>query len=503
MVRTRTSAGPAAAVAVALGALAALLPAAAVAASAAAPDAAPANSPADAGQYQPAKDAEPVEGAESSAGGEELAAGKTYTDSIGPDDKLWYSVTLDAKSNAWISAVAAPKPGTKVAYDDGIELSLESKGGDQCSSSDADFDADGAARPIANNVWRVVQPDGYCQEAGVYNLTVTRVGDSTSSPEEWPLELRFMQEPPLAKAGPTTPPDPESIPTRQPPPPTGTAEPRKGGTGFNDAVGIGHGVWTDKIRPGATHFYRVPLDWGQQLFLQTEFGTTRVADDTAYASNGVRVDFYNPARGFIAGVSETYYGDDPAAIPALSPPVAYENRYAVYGGDFGEFGNVGFAGWYYIAVSVTEEVGEFADGPVPVELRTTVKGDPKEGPEYAGDAEAAGFAVTDEDRDMAHEGTPADEDGGGAGAGKKILAVAGIGAGVLLLAGLGLWMVLARRRTAPGAGVGPQVAGEDTQTAPGAYPGGPQQGLPYGAQHGGQPYGEGHPPPPPQQNRRQ
>jgi hypothetical protein len=481
-------------VAVALGALAALLPAAAAtAATTAAPAAAPVNSPVDAGQYQTAKDAEPVEGAESSAGGAELAAGRTYTDSIGPDDKLYYSVTLDAKSNAWISAVAAPKPGTKVAYDDGIELSLESKGGDECSSSDVDFDADGAARPIANYVWRVARPDDYCQEAGVYNLTVTRVGDATSSPEEWPLELRFMQEPPLAKAGPTTPPDPESVPTRQPPPPTGTAEPRTGGTGFNDAVGIDQGVWTDKIRPGDTHFYRVPLDWGQQLFLQTEFGTTRVADDTEFASNGVRVDFYNPARGFIAGVHETYYGDDPAAIQAMSPPVAYENRYAVYDQDFG---NVGFAGWYYIAVSVTEEVGEFADGPVPVELRTTVKGEPKEGPEYAGDAEAAGFAVTDEDRDMAQEGAPADEDGDGAG--KKILAVAGIGAGVLLLAGLGLWTLVARRRAVPGAGVGPQVAGADTQTAPGAYGHGSQPGQPYG----GRPYGDGHPPPP-QQNWRQ
>lgn len=495
MVRTRTSAGPAAVVAVAVGALAALpavAPAAAVAA-------APANSPVDAGQYQMAKDAEPVKGAASSTGGEQLAAGKTYTDSIGPDDKLYYSVTLDAKSNAWISAVAAPKPGGKVGYDDGIELSLESKGGDECSSSDVDFDADGALRPIANNVWRVAQPDGTCQEAGVYNLIVTRVGDATSSPEEWPLELRFMEEPPLAKAGSTTPPDPESVPTQQPAPPTEKAEPREGGTGFNDAAGIDHGVWTDKIRPGDTHFYRVPLDWGQQLFLQTEFGTTRVGDDTGYASNGVRVDFYNPARGQIASVNETYYGDDPAAIPALSPPVKYENRYAVYDRDFG---NVGFAGWYYVAVSVTEEVGEFADGPVPVELRTTIKGEPKEGPAYDGDAAAAGFGVTDEDRDTAAEGTPADEDGSGDGAGKKILAIAGIAAGVLLLAGLGLWMLLARRRPVPAAGPGPAAASEATQTSPGAYPnvhGGP----PYGPQHGGQPYGDGRPPPPPQQNWRQ
>ncbi|MEO3765790.1 hypothetical protein [Streptomyces sp. B8F3] len=489
-------AGPAAALAVAALAAQAALPAAAPAAAAAGRQgAAPVNSPVDAGEYRTAEDAEPIEGAASSAGGEKVEAGRTYTDSLAPGDKLYYSVTLDAESHAWISAVAAPKPGTKVAYGDGIELELESKGGDRCSSSDVDFAADGAARPIANYVWRVAEPDGTCQEAGVYNLIVTRVSDATSSPAAWPLELRFMAEPPLAEAESTTPPDPQSIPTNPPPPPTGKAEPRKGGTGFNDAVAIDHGVWTDEIRPGDTHFYRVPLDWGQQLFLQTEFGTTRVGDETAFASNGVRVDFYNPARGFIANENETYFGDDPAAIPAVAPPVSYQNRYAVYSG---ELGNVGFAGWYYIAVSVSEEVGEFADGPVPVELRTTIKGEPEEGPAYDGDAAAAGFAVTDDDRDMAAEGSPAGADGDGDGAGKKILAIAGIGAGVLLLAGLGLWTLLARRRAVPGAGAGPQVAGEDTQTAPGAYGSGP-----VGPAYGERPYGDGYPPLPPQQNWRQ
>ncbi|WBB57891.1 hypothetical protein O7599_19640 [Streptomyces sp. WMMC500] len=471
-------AGPAAAVA---AGLLAGLPAAVPAA---------AEQPADAREYRPAKDAEPVEGSPSSTGGEKLAAGKTYSDSIGPGDTLYYSVALDAKSHAWISAVAAPKPGTKVAYGDGLDLELESKDGERCSSSDVDFAADGAVRPIATYVWRMAEPDGSCQDPGVYNLIVTRDSDPTSGPGEWPLELRFMQEPPLAEPAPTTPPDLESIPTQPPPPPTDKAERREGGTGFNDAVGIDHGVWTDRIRPGDTHFYRVPLDWGQQFFLQAEFGTTRVGDDTAYASNGVRVDFYNPARGFLATPSETYYGDDPAAIQLMGPPVAYENRYASFGPDAG---NVAFAGWYYVAVSVSEEVGEFADGPVPVELRTTIKGEPEEGPAYDGDAAAAGFAVTDDDRDRAAEGTAADESGDGDGAGKKILAVAGIGAGVLLLAGLGLWTLLARRRTVPGAPGGPQVAGEDTQTAPGAYGGGPAG--PYGSQ----PYGGGHPPHPPQQ----
>ncbi|GAA1499727.1 hypothetical protein GCM10009802_53970 [Streptomyces synnematoformans] len=469
--------------------------------------AAPANSPVDAGQYRTAADAEPLDGAASSADGPTVAAGRTYTDSIAPGDRLYYSVALDAESHAWISAVAAPKPGTKVAYGDGIELELQSKDGDRCSSADADFGTDDAARPIANYVWRVAEPDGRCQEAGVYHLVVTRVSEATSDPGAWPLELRFMAEPPLAESGPTTPPDPGSIPTQPPPPPTGQAERRAGGTGFNDAVGIAHGVWTDRIRPGDTHFYRVPLDWGQQLFLQTEFGTTRVEDDTAYASDGVRVDFYNPARGFVATDDETYYGDDPAAIQAMGPPVAYENRYAAYGRDSG---NVGFAGWYYVAVSVTEEVGEFADGPVPVVLRTTVEGEPQAGPVYDGDAAAAGFGVTDEDLDTAAEGVPADADGAG-GAGKTLLAIGGIGGGVLLLAGLGLWTLLARRRpvpgTAPGPVPGPFAAGEATRTAPGAYAHGHHGAPPYGAQHGGQPYGDGHPygdgpPAPPQQNRR-
>ncbi|MFW6692565.1 hypothetical protein [Streptomyces sp. MAR4 CNX-425] len=504
MVRTRTSAVPA--VAVAVGALAALLPGAAAA------SAAPANSPVDAGQYRIAADAEPVEGSASSANGGRLAAGKTYTDAIGPEEQLYYSVTLDAKSTAWVSAVAVPRPGTKVDGNDGIELALAAKDGTPCGmTSRVEFDEDNAARPIANHVRRLIQPDGECQQAGVYDFTVTREGEATGGPEDWVLELRFMEEPPLAKAASTTPPEPESLPTEQPPPPTAKAEPRTGGTGFNDAVGIDQGVWSDRIKPGDTHFYRVPLDWGQQLFLTAEFGTTRVTDPSDYASRGVGLDFYDPARGHVGSYAQSYYGDEPAAAPLGAPPIAYENRYQRY---LPGIGNTGVAGWYYLAVTVTDEVGEFtAGGGVPVVLRTTVTGEPKEGPVYDGDAAAAGFGVTDEDRDTAAAGRPADEDGDGDGAGRTILAIAGIGAGVVLLAGLGLWTLLARRRAAPGAGpgpgsgagpgAGPRVAGEDTRTAPGVYPDGPPQpGGPYGAPQGGQPYGEGYPPPGPQQNWR-
>ncbi len=54
--------------------------------------------------YEPS--AKPVKGAPISTGAERLEPGGTYRDSIGPGDKLFYRLELDAKSNAYVSATA-------------------------------------------------------------------------------------------------------------------------------------------------------------------------------------------------------------------------------------------------------------------------------------------------------------------------------------------------------------------------------------------------------------
>ncbi|EST37444.1 hypothetical protein N566_13035, partial [Streptomycetaceae bacterium MP113-05] len=393
--------------------------------------------------YRTAEDAQPVEGAASSADGPRLEHGHTYTDSIGPGEQKYYSVEFDASSQPRLSVAALPEPGSRVAYGDGVGVVLEGTDGSACSDGDADFGSDGAARPVIAWVARVTEPDGACQSAGVYNLSVTRESDPASDRSPWPIELHLMREPGLESLASTRPPDIDDLPTEPPPLPTGTARRLTGGTGFNDAAGMGEGVWKDRLRPGETRFYRVPVDWGQALALGAEFGTTKTDDDTAYTSDGVQVAVYNPARGQVAGGGVMYEADAPAAVPLRTPPVVYGHRY-VYNASVSA---ASVPGWYYVAVHAHADLGRFVEDTVPVTLRTELVGDPGAGPGYTSDPAAAGFGVNDGDLEQAEKGlTPQ------AARRSEVLAVvgwSGVGTGSLLLAGLALWWAGARRAVVP------------------------------------------------------
>lgn len=393
--------------------------------------------------YRTAADARPVTGRESSADGPPIEPG-TYTDEISPGERAYYSVTLDDASNVWISATALPEPGTEVGGADGIKVALKSPEGATCGDSDIDFGGEDSARPIADYAWRMIRKDGYCQEAGVYHFSVEREGEGASDPAPWPVEIRFMEEPGVKGAQPTAQPTaPSDARTSAPPgPPSGEARRIEGGTGFNDAASMGEGNWKDRLRPGETRFYRVPVDWGQQLFTTVEFGTTR-SGEAPFVGGAFRVDFYNPARGQVESRSLGYQADRPAALSLESRRVDFANRHA----GTTELGGMRFAGWYYIAVHAHRDLAESVDGSVPLVLRTTVEGTPRGGPEYDGDAVAAGFGVEEGDREAAAEGpsaTDAEDDGT-----LRVVGWAGIGTGTALLLGLGLWTLLARSGTRP------------------------------------------------------
>ncbi|WP_344628921.1 hypothetical protein [Streptomyces glaucosporus] len=395
--------------------------------------------PADLPAYRTAEDARPVEGRESSAEGPSIEPG-VYTDDIAPGRRKYYGVRLDAKSNAWISAVALPEPGSAVAYGDGIKVGLKAPDGTTCGESDVVFGDENAARPLADYAWRLIKPDGYCQEEKVYHFYVERESDAGSDRSAWPVEIRFMLEPGLKSVTSTTPPEPQATLT-PPDPPAGEARPIEGGTGFNDAAGMGEGNWKDRLRPGETRFYQVPVDWGQQFFVDLEFGTTKARDDK-FVSGAFRVDVYNPARGHVDSESGSYRASESAEISLASQRVAFLNRYA----PGAELSGMRFAGWYYIAVHAHEDLAESVTGSVPVVLRTSVEGVPKGAPDYDGNAAEAGFGVTDGDREAAARGLSEAE--ARAGATLRTVGWAGVGTGTALLLGLGLWTVLARRGAA-------------------------------------------------------
>ncbi|MBT2394643.1 hypothetical protein J7E89_01285 [Streptomyces sp. ISL-100] len=393
----------------------------------------------------------------------ELKPGGTYRDSIKPGGKLYYRVELDAKSNAYVSATAVPELGTKVGYADELKVTLQDRDGSSCSYNTARFSSAEYARPIGTYAHRTMEKDSTsCQSADRYYVLIERTSAATSSSEPWELEIRHLTEPGVKAGGATA--APESWPSSSPATPGGEARDRRGGTSFYGATALEQGEWRDRITPGETLFYKVPVDWGQQLFASADLGST--AGD-GYVSSALTMALFNPARGFVDSASDISYDGEPksSALDPL-PPVAYENRF-----DSSEDVNgMRFAGWYYLRVSLSPQVkDEFGAKPLGLSLRLNVKGAAKSAPAYAG---APGdFQVTDDDMNAAENGlsTPA--------AAKsdtmRLVAAAGIGAGTVLVLGLGVWTLVARRRAVvdPGAesgtGVGPgHDSGAPTQYGP-------------------------------------
>ncbi|WP_347560416.1 hypothetical protein [Streptomyces sp. AcH 505] len=396
------------------------------------------------GSYAFQPGAQRIAGAATTSDAKAIRAGSTYRDTIRLDGKLIYRVDLDAKTNAYVSAVAVPGSGAKVAYGDKIEVSLQNRDGINCSSNNAQFGPSTEyPRPLAAYAYRTVDPTSpLCQEAGTYYVVIERTGGDDAADDPWELEIRDVAEPGLSAAGPTRP--PENWPSASPAPLVAEPRQRAGGAGFSDATSLTRGEWATKIEPGQSLFYRVPVDWGQQLFTSVDLGSS---GGTGYVGGALSVALYNPARGLVdSSDSLSYDGKQKTtSLPPL-PPVAYENRFDPSSGDK----DMRFAGWYYLRVSLSPEVGKtFGDKAYGLTLETNVKGNATSGPGYAGPA--GDFAVTDDDREAATDGRSAAGAAGPDGT-MRLVGFAGIGAGTVLVLMLGVWTLLARRRAAGAAG---------------------------------------------------
>lgn len=382
--------------------------------------------------------ARPVKGAVSNLDAEQLKPGQSYRDTLKKGAKLYYRVDLDAKQNAYVSVVAVPKGAGKAAYGDRIRVSMEDGSGTDCGYQSTNLGAD-YARPVTAYAHRTLEPGATsCQKAGAYYVLVERDSAADSDPADWELELRFLTEPGVRKTGPTA--LPENWSSGTPQPPAGGPQRRDGGAGFRSATALRQGEWRTDIRPGQTLFYRVPVDWGQQLFATAELGSSPAAD--TYVSGALVLSLENPARGHVDRESMSY-GGDPATM-SLDPqrPVAFENRFSSNDGTSA----LRFAGWYYLSATLSPEVAEeYGDEPLPLVLKVNVTGQAKAAPAYDGDPRP--FVVTEDDQEAADSGLSGGEaaDGDGTGGGLRMVGFAGIGTGTVLLLGLGAWWLLARR----------------------------------------------------------
>ncbi|MGW2345761.1 hypothetical protein [Streptomyces sp. NPDC001661] len=442
--------------------------------------------------YEFAEGAQSVDGARSGATAAQLKTGATYRSSLAAGDgaTAYYRVELDGAATAYASVVAVPPlgSGVKAAAADGIAVSLRDSQGNQCDAERATFRSASSPQPIAAAVERPVRPGGLrCQSAGTYFVVVERTAAAGSSERDWGLELRVATEPGLVSAAPgagtrSWPSDPAELPS-------GAGARRSGGTGFNDARALASGAWKDRIGPGQSHFYRVPVDWGQQLAFGVELDGSKGGGDRGTVPGALDMELYNPARAPVATKGAAYSGDTVSAAFDPLPPVAYGNRLLSRGDEAA----TGLAGWYWLKVTLNQAMAEKAGaGGLGMTLRVAVDGEAKQAPDYVRDP--GEFQVTSEDLAAAERGEGGaewdfgvgQEDGSksapeagagpdsgvGAGSGSgsaggreeasggaaassaaplgddlmTVVGVAGVGTGSALVLWLGVWRVLAVRK---------------------------------------------------------
>ncbi|WP_225845021.1 hypothetical protein [Streptomyces sp. HPF1205] len=395
---------------------------------------------------------EPLAGHFALTGAPRMRAAVTYRDTIRPGETRYYGIKLDGTSSAYASAFAVPPPGARVTYGDGIEVELIGADGTLCDRDDAALDDQGAPRPVGTAVSRTAGADSPCDGAGQYHLRVRRTsGSGGSDTTAWPLELRYVVEPPL-RPGATPEPAPYLGSASPTPLTTGTVGHAQGGPSPETAAPVRTGIWQDQVLPGETRFYKVPVDWGQQATVFADFGGAQAAGgaSSSLVGSGVRLRAYSPVRKFITGAGHSYDGRL-VRIGTQLAPVSYTNRTT----SDAQVSAVRYAGWYYFAVSVHPKVAQVVGGgrPVALTLRVDVKGTALPGPPYAGDPAKAGIGVSAHDVTGA-DGTPPTSSASAAAPsssssgtpGLRLLAFGAFGTGTVLLAGLAGWTVLARRR---------------------------------------------------------
>ncbi|MFL4905614.1 hypothetical protein ACJ6WF_21190 [Streptomyces sp. MMS24-I2-30] len=400
-----------------------------------------------------------VTGAASTTDAARLEPGETYRSSLAGNRKLYYRLELQAPTTAYVPVTAVPPARATVSASDGIRVSVQDATGGSCSYASARFGAGLSPRPVTALGMREAGKT-LCQGAGTYYVLVERLetpdssgsagasdsvsgsgsgsaSDPGSGSGAWDLELAPVAEPGLTRSGSTS--APEVWDSASPEPVTGEPRRRTGGAGFATARALEQGVWQTDLRPGQTLFYKVPVDWGQQVHATADLGST--TGSGGYVSGALDLTLHNPVRGYVDDAALSYNGSQQEAALDPLPPVEYRNRYAVPD----EVNSMRFAGSYYLVVHLSEGMADtFGQGPFGMTLRVRLSGTPHTAPGYAGQPEPRdAFDVTAQDREAAVTGRT---DGGGNTA-MRALATGGIGMGSVLLLVLGVWTVAARRRT--------------------------------------------------------
>lgn len=375
--------------------------------------------------YQPA--GQPVEGGTSASSAVEIKDGQ-WLDTIGDSGKEYYSVLDPGKGAVHLAATLRPL-GLGTADGRDISMTVTSAKGEQCGekATETGIGAFTGSSPITTSVslWSDVRKE--CGK-GPYVVEVEAPGLSDAQP----LAIKVISEPGVKTvkglpAGASE----EDFATAGDPF-SSTVTPTEGSTSSTDAPVIGAGTYSDTILPGEMLYYRVDLDWGQQLVCDGKLAAKPEANVRG------SVTFSAQTLGFLGAPiplstggadNELWTGAAEARALASTLPVRYLNRE-----EFSDRSKRNaLAGGYYCAFRVTGNNEDASgSGDLALTFNVSVLGQAGEGkPDYLAEPKSAA------------EGQSTDQasDDGGFGA----VWIAGLGA--LVLALVAALLVRSRRRS--------------------------------------------------------
>ena len=223
-------------------------------------------------------------------------------------------------------------------------------------------------------------------------------------------------------------------------------EPISGGTGFNDAVDITEGTYSDNIIPGEFRFYKIPVAYGQRPVVKL-----KTPESVAHNADSLGFGIYDPMRNELVRTPLNFFmGAAESDAETLSQYVWHDT-------------NTPYQGEYYVwfGMGWVHEGYDIAGVEQPFEFEVVMDGEPvnggpdwspthEDGPEpsdepikfEAVDDTAETSASQDSEEDDAEVNAAEDDEAGGFGLVPGLL----VGLVVLLLVAAAVVFVIARGR---------------------------------------------------------
>ncbi len=379
--------------------------------------------------YAPA--GKPIEGATSADDAAKITDGQ-WLDDIGDSGKEFYSVLDPGKGTLHLAATLRPLGlGTADGLD--IAMTVASKDGKQCGTEarETGIGAFTGNSPITTTFSLLPKMRSDCGK-GPYIVTV----ESPKLSDSQPLSVQVISEPGVKTTEGLPPAAQESDFKVDGEPFSSDIQPTQGSTSPTDAPTLTAGTHSDTALPGELLFYRVDLDWGQQLVCDGRLSAKPGSDFPGFIE--LQAQTYGFQGGQIANIvapdsSQMWTGDKAANATATTLPVRYLNRNEAYMRNQ----RSALAGGYYCAFRITggTEQAE-AVGDLELTINVSTPGVAGEGkPDYLTKQPASA---------QKSDSANSDQSGGGLG----IAAISAIVAAVLAVLALVWFLVRGRNKTA-------------------------------------------------------